>query len=66
MATTTQPTEPTTLRQLLDTHPEWADLHIVVYRDDGTLHYLGAQGSAYEHQDDNEPDCPKVLVFAPN
>jgi hypothetical protein len=65
-----------TLKTLLEKHPEWADLPIVVYRPDGTTHYIGGSGYCYSSKDYEDfeevgeeeikkrPD--NVLVFSPN
>jgi hypothetical protein len=64
-----------TLRQLLERHPEWADLPIVVYTSSGHYDWVGCSGMVYEDKDYTEPhldvDDPAnaaipVLVFAPN
>lgn len=52
-----------TLKSLLEKHPEWANLPIVVSREDGNIDYIGASGLVFElTTDDNE----KVLVFSGN
>lgn len=51
-----------TLKTLLEKHPEWADLPIVVYQSEGRYDYVGAAGLVYEDEDEEG----KVLVFAPN
>jgi hypothetical protein len=53
-----------TLRKLITEHPEWSDLPIVVYRPDGTLWYIGANGLVYPSHDHEEKI--DVLVFSPN
>lgn len=45
-------TEAKTLRQLIEEHPEWADLPIGVYQTDGSHHMLGELGTAYVYGDD--------------
>ena len=63
-----------TLRELLAAHPEWADLPVVFYQQDGS--YVRVEGTAgmpggawiYEGRepregDDDEPTGDKVLVF---
>lgn len=51
-----------TLQELIATHPEWADLPVVVHRQDGGYDYIGeGAGSVYVDDDDG-----KVLVFAAN
>ena len=58
-----------TLRELLEEHPEYADLPVAIYRSDGTYHYINRSGSVYIHKDriktPDEPEGP-VLVFSPN
>lgn len=54
--------EASTLRELLDQHPEWADLPIAIYRPDGELDFIGGAGRVYKSED-NEGS---ILVFAPN
>ncbi len=55
-----------TLREMIEQHPEWADLDIVVYSVDGDYEYVGASASVYEDidRDDESGNAPKVLVFA--
>jgi hypothetical protein len=66
-----------TLETLLKKHPEWKKLPIVVYRPDGTIHYVGGSGTVYPSKDyrcSKNKDYDKfvkdkpnnVLVFAPN
>jgi len=62
-----------TLRELIEQHPEWADLPIAVYRTDGSLDYIDASGTAYVGEDwpDDVEDVVEgtgnpVLVFAGN
>jgi hypothetical protein len=50
-----------TLKQLLLDHPEWGDLEVVVYNDDG-YDYVGDSGTAYV----DDSVAPPVLVFAGN
>lgn len=61
----------TTLRSLMQEHPEWADLPIVVYKPDGTHDYVGGAGNVYEFDPKKEgcegvDGCERVLVFAAN
>lgn len=65
---------PITLRQLLEQHPEWADLPMVVYTGHG-YEYVGCSGSVYKGEDyddhglDVEDPLNKstdVLVFSGN
>ena len=60
--------EDVTLATLLRDHPEWADLPLVIYSDDGEYHFVGASGSVYvDNDEDNEDDeNTPVLVFAGN
>lgn len=64
-----------TLKQLIEEHPEWSDLPIAIYRNDGDLDYIGESGLVYpckyyETDFDYEKyvkDKPcNVLVFAGN
>jgi len=57
-----------TLRELIEEHPEWADLPIVIYNVCGEYEYVGGSASVYEHIDDDwdAENPPKVLVFAGN
>ena len=56
-----------TLKELLDANPDWADLPIVVYREDGTYDYVGGAGSAYRHKETTEDgESIDVVVFAGN
>lgn len=54
----------TTLRSLIEQHPEWADLPIVVYREDGSYDWVGHSGDVYTDKDEDEDAT--VLVFAGN
>lgn len=66
----------TTLREILEAHPEWADLPIGIYQADGACHMLGELGSVYasdytkeEIQDITEDtgEAPEEhLIFAGN
>jgi len=58
----------TTLRSLIEEHPEWADLPLVVYREDGEYDWVGCSGAVYDHNpaDDGIEDAQHVLVFAGN
>ncbi len=59
-----------TLRELIEQHPEWADLPIVVYREDGHYDYVGCSGTVYEDEDrqewQEEGGGVRVLVVAGN
>lgn len=64
-----------TLRQLLAEHPEWADLPLAVYTENGELDYVGCAGSVYQGEDYIDPDMdvsdPRnvkidVLIFSAN
>lgn len=55
---------PETLKTLLEKHPEWGDLPLVVYCPDGHYDWVGAAGSAYPSRDENEGI--DVLVFSAN
>lgn len=62
------------LRELYEQHPEWHDLPLVVYREDGLYDYIDGAGMVYPGKDypgtdfDNEDDLgpDNVLVFSPN
>ena len=51
-----------TLGTLLEKHPEWKDLPIVIERPDGDFDWLGHSGLFYSDNVKGE----KVLVFANN
>lgn len=63
----------TTLNSIIKEHPEWGNLPLVVYKDDGSYSYVDVASTIYTAQDaDNDtcdlietPDAPKhtVLVF---
>lgn len=45
----------TTLKEILEAHPEWADIPIGIYMPDGHYDYLDGAGSVYlDEQDDVE------------
>lgn len=52
-----------TLKELLDEHPEWGHLPIVVINEVGELFYVGASGTVYRGEGEN--DQP-VLIFGAN
>ena len=55
---------PSTLRELMEQHPEWGDMEIVIYRpQDGEYDWLDGAAMVYPHQIDLDET---VLVFAPN
>ena len=57
----------TTLRSLLEEHPEWADLPIVVYQPDGSCDWVGFSGTVYPGTIEDEVDGEvEVLTFAGN
>jgi hypothetical protein len=66
----------TSLRRLIAEHPEWADLPLVVYREDGDYDFVGTlDGAASVYptdlttarsDDDPTPTLLRVLVFAAN
>ena len=67
----------TTLREVLEAHPEWADLPVGIYQPDGDMHFLGGLGSVYltdyteeELRDiteaDGEPPINPFVTFAGN
>lgn len=52
-----------TLQELYDNNPQWRSKHLVLYRSDGEIEYVGASGSVYEGPGiDGEP----VVIFAGN
>ena len=56
-----------TLKELLDANPDWADLPVVVYCEDGSYDYVGQAGSAYRHKEILEDgESIDVVVFAAN
>jgi hypothetical protein len=62
-----------TLRTLIEKHPEWANLPIVVYRTDGSYDFIGCSGSIYtgECTEEDKIANPEiktesVLVFSGN
>jgi hypothetical protein len=58
---------PVTLRQLLEQHPEWADLPMVIARGDGDVDWVGAAGMVYPGLcEESDTTTTTVLVFAPN
>lgn len=38
----------TTLNDIIKKHPEYADLPVVIYREDGEYDWVGASGSVYD------------------
>jgi hypothetical protein len=66
---------PITLRQLLEQHPEWADLPLVALSPEGVYDWIGCSGLVYKGEDYSDPNLDvedpanvstDVLVFAPN
>lgn len=56
-----------TLRSLLEEHPEWADLPIVVYNPDGSCDWVGSSGTVYDGEiTDVDGEEYHVLTFAGN
>jgi hypothetical protein len=64
-----------TPRQLIEKHPEWADLPMVVYTSDGSYEHVGDSARVYTNETTDDPDAdmsdpatPKytVLVFDPS
>lgn len=45
---------PVTLKKLLEDHPEWSDPPLTVYRDDKTVHWVGASGDVYTGEPDEK------------
>jgi hypothetical protein len=57
----------TTLKELLEQHPEWANLPMVVYNGmNGEYDWVGASGSVYLGEETEDGKKIKVLVFAGN
>lgn len=54
-----------TVKEILEKHPEWADLPIVVQNNNGDFDYVGASGSVYSVCDPEEKNL-RVLVFTGN
>ena len=55
----------TTLRKLLEEHPEWADLPIAIGREDGAPDYVGDSAwvdTAHDNWDD-DTDGELILLF---
>lgn len=52
-----------TLKSLLESHTEWANLPIAICCEDGSYDYIGATGLVYEFIDDNGE---KILLFSGN
>ena len=55
-----------TLRRLMEEHPEWADLPIVVYREEGGYDWVGSSGDVYDATTEEDGDVYEVLVFTNN
>jgi len=62
-----------TLKEMIEQHPEWADLPIAVTNNVGDLHYIDGSGFAYLGEDwpDDvveaiEGEGDPVLVFSAN
>ena len=62
-----------TLREMIEQHPEWADLPIAVIDTVGDLHYIDGSGAAFTGEDfpDDADDYTEgtgdqVLVFTAN
>lgn len=53
-----------TLKQLLEEHPDWADLPIAVSDNWAELHYLDGDGLVYRGVDGEGDDVEDVLIFA--
>jgi len=54
-----------TLKEMIEQHPEWADLDVVLYTDSGDYEYVGASASVYAVK--SSPNLPHpVLVFSAN
>ena len=55
-----------TLKEMIEQHPEWADLDVVLYTDSGDYEYVGASAGAYIDRDHAESPPHPVLVFSAN
>lgn len=55
-----------TLREMIEQHPEWADLDVVLYTDSGDYEYVGASAGVYVDVDLAENPLGQVLVFSAN
>ena len=56
-----------TLNEILEKHPEYGDLQVVVYSVDGAYHYVdGPWGLGAMYKAHDEEEGIDVLVFAPN
>lgn len=57
-----------TLKEMIEQHPEWADLDVVVYSVSGDYEYVGGSADVYVDidGDDESGNAPKVLVFTAN
>lgn len=55
-----------TLNEIIEKHPEYADLEVVIYSIDGSYHYVGddaySSGAMYKSHDEEEKI--DVLVFS--
>ncbi len=58
-----------TLRELIEKHPEFADIDVVVYNgNEGEYSYIDGSGTVYIDEQDDYDSCPNVpvLVFSAN
>ncbi len=53
-----------TLRELVAQHPEWLDLDLCILRGDGELDFVGAAGSVYVDEHEENGEVTNVIVFA--
>lgn len=51
-----------TLQQIIDEHPDWANLPVAVIDVVGNLHYVDQSGAMFVSEDEGE----QVLIFGPN
>lgn len=47
-----------TLRDIVETHPEWLDLPVVVYQSDGTYDWLDGSAAVYVAEAVEREKCP--------
>ena len=53
-----------TLKELLEQHPEWADLPVAVANSVGDLHYVDCSATVFVGEDGAEDVVESVLVFS--
>ena len=55
-----------TLRQIIAEHPDWLDLTVGVYTPNGSIDFVGENGTVYKSTDEVDGLTFPVLVFAAN